>query len=51
MTKTQKTFNPLECKLCRESDCPYRFCYESMYSSGQKIAIANCKRLLREKKR
>ena len=48
MVSKQKTFNPLECGLCKETECMYRDCYESMYNAGKRILIANCKRL-REK--
>ena len=45
MVKYQKTFNPLECGLCKETDCMYKECYEGMYNAGKKIFILNCKRL------
>lgn len=50
MVKYQKTFNPLDCGLCEYKDCPYKSCYESMYNTGNKIAVTNCKRLQDRKK-
>ena len=50
MLKNQKTFSALECGLCKETECMYRDCYESMYSMGKRILVSNCKRL-REKER
>jgi hypothetical protein len=49
MLKTQTHFNPLECGLCKEWDCPYRMNYDSIYRAGQKIKIAACKRLQQPK--
>lgn len=45
MVKNQKTFNPLECGLCKELDCPQRTNYESLYRLGIKVRVADCKRL------
>ena len=45
MVKYQKTFSPLDCSLCDYKDCMYRFSYESLYNTGRKIPVANCKRL------
>ena len=47
MIKRQKSFNPLECSLCKEMGCMYYDCYESMYNAGKRILVANCKRLQR----
>lgn len=45
MYKTQKTFSPLDCGLCKCFDCKYRANYEQLYSVGFKIPISECKRL------
>lgn len=50
MLKTQTTFSPLECGLCKESDCLYRYSYNELYRAGQKIAIKNCKRLTQKRR-
>lgn len=50
MIKYQKDFSPLDCGLCAYKNCMYRGCYESMYNTGRKIPVANCKRLQDKKK-
>ncbi len=45
MLKTQKTFSPLECRLCNNCNCRYFFIYDQLYKSGLKIRIKDCVRL------
>ena len=45
MNKYQKTFSPLECGLCKETDCMYKDNYESLYQAGIQIKVSYCKRL------
>lgn len=45
MYKTQKTFSPLECSLCKHYNCKYRAHFEQLYNSGFKIPVADCERL------
>ncbi len=51
MKRYQKYFSPLECGLCGETNCLYKSCYESMYNTGKRIAVANCKRLQEQKRK
>lgn len=45
MYKTQKTFSPLDCKLCNNYDCKYYSNCEQLYGIGFKIAVKDCARL------
>ena len=45
MIKNQKTFNPLECGMCKETGCMYQKNYESLYQAGIQIKVSYCKRL------
>ncbi len=51
MLKTQLSFSPLECGLCKENECMYKECYESLYNTGKKIMVTNCKRMREEKRK
>lgn len=45
MLKTQKSFNSLECGICKYYACSYKENYEQLYKAGFKIPIGDCPRL------
>lgn len=51
MYKTQKTFSPLECGLCKHYGCKYYKYYEQNYRAGFKVPASDCERIQQEKQR
>lgn len=49
MLKTQKTFSPLNCKLCDRFDCKFRLKTEHLYSIGYMIQVNDCLRLQQQR--